>query len=146
MSRKCPRLTLQVRSRSTSTRSREAAFGGGHAYVMPMVGCRTVAASSSVSSSAFCIFHQHGQCELVNGFISLSSGDLLKPRQHGIRRFKPVEKTPEERQQELQKIDDYKTLEHLVSEKVIACTSCSSNLKRRLLESRSLNMNLPPTH
>lgn len=29
-----------------------------------------------------------------------------------------MEKTPEERQQELQKIDDYKSLERLVSEKV----------------------------
>ncbi|CEJ62366.1 hypothetical protein PMG11_10867 [Penicillium brasilianum] len=37
---------------------------------------------------------------------------------HGVRRFKPVEKTPEERQQELQKIDEYKSLERLVSEKV----------------------------
>ncbi|KAJ5662745.1 hypothetical protein N7462_011671 [Penicillium macrosclerotiorum] len=37
---------------------------------------------------------------------------------HGVRRFKVVEKTPEERQLELQKIDDYKALERLVSEKV----------------------------
>ncbi|GLI77712.1 Rab geranylgeranyltransferase [Penicillium ochrochloron] len=37
---------------------------------------------------------------------------------HGVRRFKPVEKTPEQRQQELQKIDEYKSLERQVSEKV----------------------------
>ncbi|KAJ5123670.1 hypothetical protein N7448_009767 [Penicillium atrosanguineum] len=37
---------------------------------------------------------------------------------HGVRRFKPVEKTPEERQQELRKIDEYKSLESFVSEKV----------------------------
>ncbi|KAJ5949239.1 hypothetical protein N7454_000823 [Penicillium verhagenii] len=37
---------------------------------------------------------------------------------HGVRRFKPVEKTPEERQQELQKIEDYRSLERGVSEKV----------------------------
>ncbi|OQD68616.1 hypothetical protein PENDEC_c033G00260 [Penicillium decumbens] len=37
---------------------------------------------------------------------------------HGIRRFKPADKTPEERQQELRKIEEYKALESSVSEKV----------------------------
>ncbi|KAJ5476273.1 hypothetical protein N7475_002002 [Penicillium sp. IBT 31633x] len=37
---------------------------------------------------------------------------------HGVPRYKPVEKSPEARQQELQKIKNYKNLEHFVSQKV----------------------------
>ncbi|KAJ5585534.1 uncharacterized protein N7459_005334 [Penicillium hispanicum] len=37
---------------------------------------------------------------------------------HGVRRIKPTEKTVEQQQQELQKIEEYKSLERLVSEKV----------------------------
>ncbi|KAJ5908828.1 hypothetical protein N7495_001510 [Penicillium taxi] len=49
---------------------------------------------------------------------------------HGVRRFKPVEKTPEERQQELRKIDEYKSLEHLVSEKVAEREFTADTLKK----------------
>ncbi|KAJ5777536.1 hypothetical protein N7520_000782 [Penicillium odoratum] len=49
---------------------------------------------------------------------------------HGVRRFKPVEKTPEERQQELQKIEDYRSLEREVSEKVAAQDHTSETLKK----------------
>ncbi|KAJ5884488.1 hypothetical protein N7504_012060 [Penicillium tannophilum] len=49
---------------------------------------------------------------------------------HGVRRFKPVEKTPEERQQELQKIEDYKSLEQDVSEKMAAQNYTADTLKK----------------
>ncbi|KAJ5637691.1 hypothetical protein N7490_007570 [Penicillium lividum] len=49
---------------------------------------------------------------------------------HGVRRFKPVEKTPEERQQELQKIEDYRSLEREVSEKVAAQDHTADTLKK----------------
>lgn len=41
-----------------------------------------------------------------------------KSLQHGVPRFKPVEKSEEARQQELQKIQKYKDLESLVRQKV----------------------------
>ncbi|KAJ5273394.1 hypothetical protein N7478_008519 [Penicillium angulare] len=49
---------------------------------------------------------------------------------HGVRRFKPVEKTPEERQQELQKIEDYRSLERQVSEKVANHDYATDTLKK----------------
>ncbi|KAJ6090400.1 hypothetical protein N7486_009215 [Penicillium sp. IBT 16267x] len=49
---------------------------------------------------------------------------------HGVRRFKPVEKTPEERQQELQKIEDYRSLEQEVFEKVAAQDYTADTLKK----------------
>ncbi|KAJ5720766.1 uncharacterized protein N7483_008700 [Penicillium malachiteum] len=49
---------------------------------------------------------------------------------HGVRRFKPSEKTPEERQQELQKIDDYRSLERLVSDKVAEHDYSSDTLEK----------------
>ncbi|KAJ5635744.1 uncharacterized protein N7484_009057 [Penicillium longicatenatum] len=49
---------------------------------------------------------------------------------HGVRRFKPVEKTPEERQQELEKIEEYKSLEQEVSEKVATHDYTADTLKK----------------
>ncbi|KAJ5160828.1 uncharacterized protein N7482_007832 [Penicillium canariense] len=48
---------------------------------------------------------------------------------HGVRRFKPVEKTPEERQQELQKIYEYRSLERLVSEEMAEQEYTAETLK-----------------
>ncbi|KAJ5195369.1 uncharacterized protein N7498_008807 [Penicillium cinerascens] len=49
---------------------------------------------------------------------------------HGVRRFKLVEKTPEQRQQELQKIEEYKSLESSVSEKVAEQDFTADTLKK----------------
>ncbi|KAJ5102614.1 hypothetical protein N7532_003143 [Penicillium argentinense] len=49
---------------------------------------------------------------------------------HGVRRFKPVEKTPEERQQELKQIEEYRSLESFVSKKVTAQDFSAETLKK----------------
>ncbi|KAJ5987950.1 hypothetical protein N7481_003160 [Penicillium waksmanii] len=49
---------------------------------------------------------------------------------HGVRRFKPVEKTPEEHQRELKQIEEYKTLENSVSEKVAAQEYSTETLRQ----------------
>ncbi|KAJ5179799.1 hypothetical protein N7492_003009 [Penicillium capsulatum] len=49
---------------------------------------------------------------------------------HGVRRYKPVEKTPEQQAQELQKIEDYKSLERSVSEKVTGHDYSAETLKK----------------
>lgn len=70
----------------------------------------------NTSPTGWQTFIQNGKREL--GLSLIHWKYVLTDLQHGVRRFKPVEKTPEERQQELQKIDEYKSLERLVSEKV----------------------------
>ncbi|KOS45473.1 hypothetical protein ACN38_g3594 [Penicillium nordicum] len=51
-------------------------------------------------------------------YIFLIVKQKLKMPSHGVPRYKPVEKSAEARQQELQKIENYKDLERLVSKKV----------------------------